>query len=59
MRHPDWPSRLVDFIESRRNSPFVWGSNDCLCFAADALIAAMFAARPRLEAELATLVRGY
>lgn len=39
MRHPDWPSRLVDFIESRRNSPFVWGSNDCLCFAADALIA--------------------
>ncbi|MTW18557.1 nitrogen fixation protein FixA [Rhodoplanes serenus] len=27
--------------------------------AADALIAAMFAARPRLEAELATLVRGY
>ncbi|RAI35545.1 electron transfer flavoprotein subunit beta/FixA family protein [Rhodoplanes serenus] len=27
--------------------------------AADALIAAMFAARPRLEVELATLVRGY
>ncbi|CAL8970215.1 Caffeyl-CoA reductase-Etf complex subunit CarD [Rhodoplanes serenus] len=27
--------------------------------AADALIAAMFAARPRLKAELATLVRGY
>lgn len=36
-RFPDWPERLNDFLEGRRERPFSWGSNDCALFAADAI----------------------
>lgn len=39
MRYPDWPSRLFTFIESRRSTPFAWGSNDCMMFTADMVLA--------------------
>jgi hypothetical protein len=35
MRLEDWPERLAAFVESRRSTPFEWGSNDCVTFAAD------------------------
>ena len=38
MRHPKWPERLADFIEARRDVPFEWAKNDCLMFAADAVV---------------------
>jgi len=38
MRVENWPTKLVDFIESRRHEPFAWGQNDCSLFVADALI---------------------
>jgi len=34
-RREDWPDLLIEFIESRRDRPFVWGQNDCCIFAAD------------------------
>lgn len=33
MRHPDWPERLASFIESRRQTPFAYGTHDCCAFA--------------------------
>lgn len=41
MRIENWPQRLNDFIESRRNSKFEWGSNDCCMFAALAIEAVL------------------
>jgi hypothetical protein len=38
-RLPDWPERLAALVEARRHAPFAWGSNDCLLFAADAVLA--------------------
>ncbi|HZP31886.1 MAG TPA: hypothetical protein VFB23_00890 [Candidatus Acidoferrales bacterium] len=38
-RFEDWPTRLDEFIDSRRNAPFAWGSNDCCLFACDAVLA--------------------
>lgn len=35
VRKQDWPERLGDFIEQRRDTPFVWGKSDCCLFAAD------------------------
>lgn len=35
MRKTNWPQLLQDFIESRRDEPFVFGSNDCFKFALD------------------------
>lgn len=32
-RHDNWPERLADFIETRRDTPFAWGVNDCAGFA--------------------------
>ena len=32
-----WPDRLQEFVESRRRTPFAWGSNDCCTFAVDAV----------------------
>lgn len=37
MRFSDWPSRLNEFIHSRRSTPFQWGQHDCCLFAADAV----------------------
>lgn len=39
MRFANWPVRLADFIESRRETPFQWGKADCCLFAADAVLA--------------------
>lgn len=36
LRLKNWPRLLDAFIESRRHTPFAWGSNDCCLFAADA-----------------------
>lgn len=33
MRPHDWQARLAAFIESRRDLPFAWGTNDCVAFA--------------------------
>ena len=38
-RIPDWPSALAAFMESRERMPFAWGRNDCVLFAADAVVA--------------------
>lgn len=38
-RRENWPSLLAAFVESRRNSQFAWGINDCCIFAADAVLA--------------------
>lgn len=38
-RFHDWPSRLIAAIESRRNEPFKWGTQDCCMFAADIVMA--------------------
>lgn len=36
-RREDWPQRLQEFVGSRVASPFAWGSNDCVSFAAAAV----------------------
>lgn len=38
-RLPDWPERLIEFIEARRVRAFSYGENDCGLFAADAIYA--------------------
>jgi len=38
-RLPDWPERLAEFIEQRRDVPFEWAVNDCCAMAADAVLA--------------------
>lgn len=38
-RKPDWPTRLHGFLESRRRTPFAWGTNDCCLFVADGVLA--------------------
>ena len=38
-RTNDWPTRLADFLLTKRSEPFQWGENDCCLFAADAIIA--------------------
>ena len=34
-----WRQALDAFIASRLNEPFAWGTNDCVMFAADAIVA--------------------
>lgn len=34
MKFEDWPRRLSDYLESKRHTPFKWGENDCILFAA-------------------------
>jgi hypothetical protein len=38
-RRHDWPERLAEFFESRRDRGFEWGVNDCCLFACDAILA--------------------
>ena len=38
-RLPDWAQRLTDLVAQRLDMPFAWGSNDCVSFVADALLA--------------------
>lgn len=37
-RIDDWPTRLAQFIDSRAEVPFAWGTNDCGLFACDAVL---------------------
>lgn len=37
MRCKGWELVLIRFVESRHNTPFVWGQHDCCLFAADAV----------------------
>jgi hypothetical protein len=39
MRRDDWPERLAAFVHGRTETPFAWGSNDCITFAFDAVAA--------------------
>jgi hypothetical protein len=38
-RADDWPERLAEFVEQRRNNGFAWGAQDCFTLAADAVVA--------------------
>ena len=38
-RRQDWPERLAELIEARREAEFAWGTHDCGMFAADAVVA--------------------
>lgn len=33
MRFQDWPERLASFLETRRQTPFAYGTHDCCAFA--------------------------
>jgi hypothetical protein len=35
MRHPDWQLRYEALMAQRARTPFAWGVNDCVLFAAD------------------------
>ena len=35
MRYDTWPEALFEFVASRQNTPFAWGSHDCVLFAVD------------------------
>jgi hypothetical protein len=37
VRFNDWPERLAEFIASRRQEPFAYGTHDCCQFAAAAV----------------------
>lgn len=36
-RLEDWPTRLAQFIEARRERPFSWGESDCCLFVCDGI----------------------
>lgn len=38
-RVPDWPERLAALLAERADVPFEWGAQDCMTFAADAVVA--------------------
>lgn len=35
----DWQSRLYAAIDSKKDTPFAWGNNDCMMFSADMVLA--------------------
>lgn len=37
MRLPDWPDRLIRFMEDRQRVPFKWGEQDCVTYAMGAV----------------------
>jgi hypothetical protein len=39
MKLNGWEKLLDEFFISRRDTPFAWGANDCVLFAADAVVA--------------------
>lgn len=39
LRVEGWERRLMALIEERRRAPFAWGTNDCISFASDAVMA--------------------
>jgi len=38
-RFADWPQRLAEVVEARRDQPFAWGQRDCGMWAADVTVA--------------------
>ena len=38
-RFEDWPRRLAEWETARRETPFAWGTNDCVISAASAVLA--------------------
>ena len=32
-RRPDWPERLIEYLQEAAAKPFVWGQHDCVLFA--------------------------
>lgn len=34
VRYENWPARLTHYVDSHRETPFVWGEFDCVLFAA-------------------------
>lgn len=60
-RLPDWPARLVAYLEFQRGTRFAWGSADCVHFAAGAVEAItgrqVLPARWASAAEAARLLR--
>jgi hypothetical protein len=34
-RHAQWDARLVALVAKHRDSPYAWGTHDCMTFAAD------------------------
>jgi len=38
MRVSHWEIRLAEYIEAKRSEPFAWGKNDCMTFAAGAVL---------------------
>jgi hypothetical protein len=38
MRKQDWEKRLAMYLHSEKETPFVWGQNDCITFSAKAAI---------------------
>lgn len=49
MRDQGWPEALAEYVDSRRDAPFAWGTNDCTSWAAGA-IEAMTGERPPIPA---------
>lgn len=40
MRPNDWQTRLAAVVREHQAQPFAWGTNDCVTFAADCVLAA-------------------
>lgn len=38
-RRHDWADRMFKYVDSRRETPFAWGTHDCCRFAAGAVLA--------------------
>lgn len=39
MKRPNWEMQFAEFCRQRETMPFAWGSNDCVLFAADCVLA--------------------
>lgn len=49
MRKQDWEKRLAMYLHSEKETPFVWGQNDCITFSAKAAIAMLEDGQKRLD----------
>lgn len=36
-RMPGWELRFSNYLEKKKNAPFIWGANDCILFAVKAV----------------------
>ena len=39
IRFQNWPERLEEYVRVNRNVPFSWGSNDCVVYVCNAIVA--------------------